>query len=371
MSFQFTHFLKESHSSIDNQEKKCYAQLSNFSSNELLHSQLNDLTQRFFADNVAEIARCYPYLLTARHEIATHYKITAEEILLAPGSDFAINLLLMAMKTQQSIVLLDPEYYSYARYAKLNDFSIVRAKLDFLNFNHDFPAYDNQLNNLDPAIVVLSNPSGITGLKLNLDEVKRIAECCYRNNHLLIIDEAYSAFEAIDHTAFLRNFDNIIILKSFSKSHGIAGLRFASVFTNKKIIDYLRKTGLENAVSGISIAYFLFLLQNDDFIKKIHRDIMFSKKQFNKFINNVFPTWILFPTATHFITIDTRNELLAQAIVGFLSSNKIAIKNLDNVSELKTCIRITIAESQYMQPIMVLLQEFKDNQRQYFLDCNR
>lgn len=153
--------------------------------------------------------------------------------------------------------------------------------------------------------------------------------------------------------------ENLIIVKTFSKSHGMAGLRFSCVFGCEKIITYLQKTGVENAVSAVSIAYFNYLLNNRERIKRIINDINIIKKQLVEYIKNLFPTWDVYTTDTHFLTIDTKEEIIAASITEVFQKNKIAIKHLGTISKLSTYIRFTIPELKHISKLKDVFVDFK------------
>jgi histidinol-phosphate aminotransferase len=225
--------------------------------------------------------------------------------------------------------------------------------------------YLELLRNSPPSVVVLSNPNGVTGLCVEPENMLIIAETCLQQKHFFIIDEAYSAFYQLDHRPLLKDYPNILILKSFSKSHGIAGLRFAAAFGNPEAILCIRKTGIENAISSISISYYLFLLSQSERISKIQQDILLSKSVFTTFISKEFPHWECFATATHFCTIDVKSEAVAHALVAEFKQNDVIIKFLGDVSKLTTCIRITMVELAYMEKIFTIFQHYRINQASY------
>ena len=265
---------------------------------------------------------------------------------------------MLSFNQTKSIIICNPEYYSYRDYALLNGYKIINADVISKSKEENITNYIKLLMNTSSSLVVLSNPNGVTGLNIQIEDMNNIAKICHKHNHLLIIDEAYSAFYKLDHRPLLKKYKNIIILKTFSKSHGIAGLRFATAFGQNDLISSLRKTGIENAVSSVSINYFIFLIKHEERINQIHNDILTVKKIFIDFLKCEFPQWEIYNTSTHFCTIDVKDENTALELINIFKLKNIIIKFLGHVSQLNTCIRITTSEWMYMKNVITILKDY-------------
>lgn len=360
MDFELNAFMTPTFNLVKPKIKKRYAETLNLSSNELHHPLLKELSQEFYVQSLENITRCYPNYAPTRDEIAQSFRINAEQILLTPGSDFTINLLLTHLGRHKSIILCNPEYYSYSDYALINGLNILKMNVHGERLDSMLEQYLQLLASTPQSIVVLSNPNGITGYSLSIEDIQKIADCCLRQHHLFLIDEAYADFYGLNHLSLLNEYKNIIIVKTFSKSHGIAGLRFSCVFANADLITYLRKTGVENAVSGISIAYFNFLLKKQNIITKIIEDVNRIKQHLIVFLSSQFPKWRIYNTFTHFLTADTHSQEIAETITQYFDNQKITIKHLGTISELQTCIRFTIPEESNLDMLKNIFIQFKD-----------
>ena len=358
MTFILKDFIHPSFKQIQVKDKIRYNNLLNLSTNELKHTILDKLDKKYRKNNLSDITRCYPCLVTPRLFLSKYFHLSDNQILLAPGSDLLINLVLLSFNRTKSIIICNPEYYSYRDYALLNGYKIINADIISTSKEESLITYIKLLMNTSSSIVVLSNPNGVTGLSIQIENMDNIAKICDKHNHLLIIDEAYSAFYKLDHRPLLKNYKNILILKTFSKSHGIAGLRFATAFGQNDLISSIRKTGIENAVSSVSINYFIFLIKHEDRINQIHNDILTAKKIFINFLYDEFPQWEVYKTSTHFCTIDVKDEKTALELIDIFKLKNIIIKFLGYVSQLNTCIRITISEGIYMKNVITIVKDY-------------
>ena len=99
-------------------------------------------------------------------------------------------------------------------------------------------------------------------------------------NTLFVIDEAYYHFNNITAKTLIKKFDNIIVVRTFSKAFGLAGLRIGYSIAHNKIIDYMRSIKPVYEINSLNIKILLF------FLKKIY--IMKKKCKANNFPNFPF-----------------------------------------------------------------------------------
>lgn len=88
--------------------------------------------------------------------------------------------------------------------------------------------------------VVLANPNAPTSLALGRDVIRGMAAALRENGHLLLLDEAYAAFGAQSCEALVHEYDNVLIVRTLSKSHALAGLRVAYALGAPPLIEALR-----------------------------------------------------------------------------------------------------------------------------------
>ena len=91
--------------------------------------------------------------------------------------------------------------------------------------------------------------------------MRQMAVLCWEKGHLLIIDEAYVDFAGFDHLSLAKEFENVLLVRSFSKGWGVAGARLALIIGSTRVIEYLKRYNPMNPVSGPSIAIVTQLLR--------------------------------------------------------------------------------------------------------------
>ncbi|WP_330632031.1 histidinol-phosphate transaminase [Halocatena halophila] len=160
-----------------------------------------------------------------REAIASHWNVEFEQIWLANGGDGALDYLARAFIDPGDRVLVpDPGFAYYPMSARYHHATVATYSLDR---NRDFEqtastvldAYDGE------RIIYLTSPHNPTGSELSHAELSTIAEQTDERT-LLLVDEAYASFtEAPSAIELLERRDDIAVLRTFSKDHGLAGLR--------------------------------------------------------------------------------------------------------------------------------------------------
>lgn len=170
-----------------------------------------------------------PECTQARRSIAELYNVSEDMVIVTNGSDEVLNFAFMAFG--HSLVFPDITYGFYPVFADLNgiEYEEIPLKSDFSVDVSDYMAVNKT--------VVLANPNAPTGLSLSLDEIERIVQSNREN--VVIIDEAYVDFGAQSAVGLCSEYDNLLVVQTFSKSRSMAGARCGFAIGNAALISDL------------------------------------------------------------------------------------------------------------------------------------
>jgi len=326
----------------------------NLSSNELKHSELGDFHHVFLSHINANTFSEYPYFPDYTDKIAEFLNLDREKIILTAGSDDAIKIIIEAFsKKTNTLYIQYPNYENYMYYASLRGMKC--EKIGFhpgektINFTKKFI---DILLTAKPSTVILTNPNGFTGEYLSNSELKIITETCQTHNHILIIDEAYTGFGYPSHSSFVEDYENVILVKTFSKSMGSAGLRIAKVYSSKTIIEYLKKWNGTNNVTSIALEYLLYSFNNKDIINKFIKEICDSRDNFLSIFKDKKGIKT-YPSLSNFVCFKIEHaEVLAETF----ANNCIVFKNLSHIKGFEEHVRLTIGEKKIMNNVINLIK---------------
>ncbi|NBW37889.1 MAG: histidinol-phosphate transaminase, partial [Cytophagia bacterium] len=165
--------------------------------------------------------------------------VKAEQIFLGNGSDEAIDLLIRVFcePNQDSVMITEPTYGMYRVCANINAVAIQNVLL-----TRDYQLdTEGILKTVDAStkIIFLCSPNNPTGNLLKVEDIFKVLD---HFSGLVVIDEAYIDFAGdVSLIKKLNNYPNLVILQTFSKAWGLAGLRLGMCFASEAIISLLNK----------------------------------------------------------------------------------------------------------------------------------
>lgn len=183
-----------------------------------------------------ETLRLYPdpISLELRETIAATFGLDAGNIFVGNGSDEVLAHTFMGLLKQDGPLLFpDISYSFYPVYCRL--YGIEAKKIPLAgDMAVDIAAYDGPT-----GAVILPNPNAPTGIALPLGHIRRLAEA--NPDRLLVVDEAYVDFGGESAVALIPELDNILVIRTFSKSYSLAGLRVGFAIGQRPLIEALER----------------------------------------------------------------------------------------------------------------------------------
>lgn len=313
----------------------------NCSSNEMIHpylSKLNDMVIDKIDLGKENSYIYYPEKIKLFSELLG---IDEDRIQLYAGSDDAIKYVLLSFHNKCStLIIQDPNYENYYSYASLNGYKVIRWKMNSENLSFDLDDGINILNaNENNSIVVITSPNGFTGKLTDYSTIYRIAQECYEKNDILVIDQAYLPFaEDLNYREIANEFENVILISTLSKGHGLAGARFAYINTSPILSKCLARWNGINAISAFSYDISEQYIRSNT-MNTVIKDIVDVRNRFIDFITNDTP-WETYISDANFVLIKLENAMQARDLSNYLFENDIIVRRLDGI-DLDSYIRIT------------------------------
>lgn len=167
-----------------------------------------------------------------KEKLAEIYKVGPDNIYVSNGSDDILNFAFMAFG-DRGAAFPDITYGFYKVFAKLYGIDSQIIPLE-----EDFSIDENKYFGLD-KLIVIANPNAPTGLSLSLDKIEKIVSS--NKNSVVLIDEAYVDFGGESCYGLIDKYDNLLVVRTFSKSRSLAGARLGFAIASKEIIKDLEK----------------------------------------------------------------------------------------------------------------------------------
>ncbi|MGO4384024.1 histidinol-phosphate transaminase [Specibacter sp. RAF43] len=206
-----------------------------------------------------------------RTALGEFLSVPAEDIVTGAGSLGALNQILAAFAGQNDDGTPDEVIYAWRSFeaypicvglAGAQSVQIpVRA-----DGTHDLPAMAAAVTDRT-KVVFLCTPNNPTGPALGTEETEEFIRSV-RSDVVIVIDEAYQEFvraaDAVDGIAMYRKYPNVVVLRTFSKAHGLAGLRVGYSVSGPELTQYLRSAATPFAVSSVAEQAAVVSLANYD-----------------------------------------------------------------------------------------------------------
>jgi histidinol-phosphate aminotransferase len=218
----------------------------------------------------------YPEYLDARRELAAHFGVAPDEMLLTNGTDEAIQVLVNTyIDDGDEAIILRPSYAMYTFYSEL-----AGAHIQHIDYRRETLAFplDELLDSISPATraVFISNPNNPTGASVKLEGVERILKRA--QGAAVLIDEAYFEFCGITAMRFLQDAPNLFVSRTFSKVYGMAGMRLGCLFSQAQNISYLHKAQSPYSVNTLAALAARAAVQDSDFIRRYVTEVLAARE---------------------------------------------------------------------------------------------
>ena len=174
-----------------------------------------------------------PTGLSLKQKLAGLYGLQTENIFLSNGSDDILNFAFMAFADDRGAAFADITYGFYPVYGELHN-----VKVDIIPLEADFSLDYKKYCGLNKMIVI-ANPNAPTGMEIPLWQIEEILKT--NPDSVVVIDEAYVDFGGTSCYQLIKNYVNLLVVRTFSKSRCLAGARLGYAFGSPELIEDLEK----------------------------------------------------------------------------------------------------------------------------------
>jgi len=280
----------------------------------------------------------YPELLCAdlKRKLSLLYDVSPEQILLGNGSSELIHLSLLSIAPSGSkVMIIDPSFFFFGRESLLNDKEPVFFKRSD-TFELDKAAFFNAIQDQKPKIIILASPDNPTGLIIDNYFLSQLLKRF--KDTMVIMDEVYSDYSGLSSSFILNRYENLIILKSFSKI-GFAGIRLGVLISNEKNVFQLSKVKMPYNINSITMGFAGVVVDKFYSVRDQIRKVVRERERIKVFFSRYAEIRVLDSKANfNFIQVGQRSS---GEFFKFLQNRDILIKRFSE-GNLSDCFRITV-----------------------------
>ncbi len=239
-------------------------------------------------------------------KVAEKLKVRPENLVFGNGSDELIAVIIQAfMNEDENAVVADPTFLeyrliveAYGRPIKIVSCIDLRYDLDGMR-----KAIDEKTK-----VVFIANPDNPTGTYVNDKQITRFLENI-PGNVIVVMDEAYYDFvDAKDYPDTMRHLKdkNLIILRTFSKAYGLAGLRVGYALANAELIECMNRVRQPFNVNSLAQVAAMAGIDDTAHLRKTKATVLKGKKYFYKELDNMGISYV--PSQANFILVNVKRD---------------------------------------------------------------
>lgn len=292
-----------------------------------------------------------PLQQTLKQEIIKLKGQSVDRLFLGVGSDEPIDLLMRAFCRPgiDNIVAPDPTYGMYEVCANINDIAYRKVPLgdNFqLQAQSILAATDK-----DTKLIFLCSPNNPTGNLLDRKEIKKIIHAA---PGVVVVDEAYVDFSPEESwLTELELYPNLVVLQTFSKAWASAAIRLGMAFASPAIVSILNKIKYPYNINELTQRYGVELLRQHDQIKEWVSTILSERSRMSELLTQCEYVQQIYPSDSNFILVKLQD---ADTAYNWLLKAGVVVRNRNNITLCKGCLRITIGTQQQNDTLIQALK---------------
>jgi histidinol-phosphate aminotransferase len=289
--------------------------------------------------------------ISLKNSISNYIQLKPEYIALGNGSDDLINLLIQIFVNNKCKVLtITPTFSMYKWFTIRRGGEIIEVPLNKEDFSLNVQLFLSKISK-ETKICFICSPNNPTGNQFKIDEILKIIEGF---PGIVVIDEAYVEYADYSLTKMVDEYENLIILRTFSKAFGLASIRLGYAISNPYIIKIINKFIPPFHLNSFSLAIALKALSHIEIFEKYIRETIIEREFL---INNLkeFKNIKIFDSKTNFILIRIDDNI--DKIFEHLLRKGIIVRNLSYENLLSNCLRVTIGTREMNEKFLLSLKE--------------
>jgi histidinol-phosphate aminotransferase len=303
----------------------------------------------FLRERIAtEPMAVYPEYAEAKRELAAHFGVAENEMLLTNGTDEAIQVLINTfVDDDDEVIILQPSYAMYKFYAEL-----AGARIREIHYRENSLAFplDELIDAIQPGAkaILISNPNNPTGTAVSLEGIIAILQVA--SNAAVLVDEAYFEFCGQTALPLLAQHPNLFVSRTFSKVYGMASLRMGCLFSDARNIAIAHKAQSPYSVNMIAALAAREAIRDSNYIENYVAEVLVARDELGRGLEALGIPF--FPSEGNFVLVRFGDR--AAEVRDKLRTAGLLVR--DRSHEIAGCVRVTVGTREQTQRFLTELE---------------
>jgi histidinol-phosphate aminotransferase len=290
--------------------------------------------------------------------IAKKNKLNQNQVVIGNGGDKIIDLMVrLTIKSGYNAVIINPTYPMYEHAVKVQGGGMTELLLTPApKFDLDPNYILNKITPNKDRLLFLCSPNNPTG---NQFDIKKLEQIINEFPGIVALDETYSDFGKYSLIPSLHKYPNLIIMKSMSKFHGMAGMRVGYALANEFLINRIKELLPAFNVNIVSLELAKLVMQEESILKKIVDDIVtgreFIYNELSK-IDRITP----YKSFTNFLLFKLDDVIAEKVQKKLLQEKGVLVRNMSAMPRCENSLRVSITTMEYNQAFINAIADVMD-----------
>lgn len=262
-------------------------------------------------------------------KLAEFHGVEAGEVVIGSGADYLIYLL-AHLGRGRGVAILEPTFEEYERAAKLFGAPVTRVLLD-----EEFQLKPERVASARAELLYMASPNNPTGNQFDKGAVEEVVEGF---DGVVVVDEAYAEYGRYTLVKEAPARENLVVLRTFSKAWGLAGMRVGYAVTNRKLASLLKERGMVFACSSLSLKAAELMLERWSEVEKAVEELKRVREWMSGMLGRL-PVRV-YPSDANFLLV--RLPLSSSRAREKLLEKGFAVKDVGWMPLCENCIRVTV-----------------------------
>jgi len=257
---------------------------------------------RALSGMTAEQMAIYPDYQVTTKRLARFFQVRPEEIHLTNGIDDALHLIADTfIDVGDTVLIAEPTFDMYRFFSELAGARIKTLRHDNeMNFPVEDVLDELRRSSAKPRVLFIANPNNPTGTLVQPKDLRRILRAASQT--LVLVDEAYFDFSGLTVLPWIRQYSNLLVARTFSKSAGLAALRLGCLFAKPEILDVMRRACSPYPVNTAALVAAEASVHDARFLRNYTREVLQSRALLEKGLSRLGAR--VYPSEANFILAD-------------------------------------------------------------------
>lgn len=322
-----------------------------------LDSNENQIDHFFDVKKVIEDInpKLYPEVTNdlVRERIADYFGVTKQEIFSSHGSDYLIKVLTFGLvRGNSEVIMPEVAFPTYEIAAKIKECKYVKIPLK--NYGIDLDSTLKAINE-NTRLIWISNPHNPTGTLLSDEEIFKFLDKV-PSYVKVVLDEAYIEFlekDPLDSIKIYNKYSNVIILRTFSKAYGLAGVRIGYGIARPEIIDEFRFVIGPFDLNCYGQAFAVKIINEQEYVSKVRSENLKALNMYEKAFKRLGLEYI----KSHASFIVLKIEGKSTELTEYLRNKGILVKD-GKLIGIDNCVRISMGTEEQNRLVITEIENF-------------